>query len=147
MDCSMSGFPVHHCLWGLLKLMSTELVMWSNYLILCHPFSFCLQSFLASGSFLLSQLFASCGQKTGDPASVSVLPMNIQGWFPLGLTCLTPFSPRDSQESCPALQLESTSSLVLSLLYGPALTCIHDYWKNHSFDYIDLCQQSNVSAF
>ena len=147
MDCSMSGFPVHHYLWGLLKLMSTESVMQSNYLILCHPFSFCLQSFLASGSFPLSQLFALRGQKTGASASVSVLPMNIQGWFPMGLTGLTTFSPRDSQESCPALQLGSTSFLVLSLLYGPALTSIHDYWKNYSFDYIDLCQQSNVSAF
>ena len=50
------------------------------------PFSFCLQSFPASGSFLMSQLFASGGQTIGT--SSSVLPMNIQGWFPLGLTGL-----------------------------------------------------------
>ena len=51
------------------------------------PFSCCLQSFSASGSFLMSQLFASGGQSIGASALVSVLPMNIQGWFPLGLTC------------------------------------------------------------
>ena len=50
------------------------------------PFSSCLQSFPASGSFLVSQLFASGGQSIGASASASVLPMNIQGWFPLGLT-------------------------------------------------------------
>ena len=55
--------------------------------------------------------------------------------------------PRDSQESSPTPQFKIISSLVLSLLYGPILTSIHDYQKNHSFDYMNLCQQSNVSAF
>ena len=53
------------------------------------PFSSCLQSFPASGSLPISQLFASGGQSIGVSASASVLPMNIQGWFPLGLTGLT----------------------------------------------------------
>ena len=52
------------------------------------PFSSCLQSFPASGSFLMSWLFASGGQSIGTSASASVLPMNVQGWFPLGLTGL-----------------------------------------------------------
>ena len=52
------------------------------------PFCSCLQSFPASGSFLVSRLFTSGGQTTGASASASVLPMNIQGWFPLGLTGL-----------------------------------------------------------
>ena len=52
------------------------------------PFSSCIYSFPASGSFLISQLFASGGQSIGVSASVSVLPMNIQDWFPLGLTGL-----------------------------------------------------------
>ena len=69
---------------SLLKLMSIEFVMASNNLILSNPFSSCLQSFPASGSFQMSQLFASGGQSTG--VSASVLPMNTQGWFPLGLT-------------------------------------------------------------
>ena len=63
--------------WSLLKLMSIESVMPSNHLILCHPFSFSLQSFPASGHFQMSQLFTSGGQSTGVSASISVLPVNI----------------------------------------------------------------------
>ena len=70
--------------WSLLKLMSIESVMPSNHLILCHPLLL-LQSFPASGSFQMSQLFASGGQSIGVSASTSVLPMNIQDWSPLGL--------------------------------------------------------------
>ena len=55
--------------------------------------------------------------------------------------------PRNSQESSPAPQFKSINSLVISLLYGPTLTSIHDYWKNHSFDQTDLCWQSDVSDF
>ena len=66
--------------------MSTESVMPSNHLILCLPFSSCPQSFPASGSFPMSQLFASDGQSIGVSASASVLPMNIYDWSPLGWT-------------------------------------------------------------
>ena len=72
--------------WSLLKLMSIKTVMLSNHLILCCPFSFCLQSFPALESFPMSRLFASGGQNTVTLASV--LPMNIQGGFSLGLTGL-----------------------------------------------------------
>ena len=71
--------------WSLLKFMSIESVMLSKHLILCHPLLLCLQYFPATGSFLMSWLFASGGQSIGA-ASASVLLMNIQGWFPLGLT-------------------------------------------------------------
>ena len=64
--------------WSLLKLMSIELVIPSNYLILCRPFSSLLQSFPASESFQMSQLFASGGQSTGISASTSVLPMKLE---------------------------------------------------------------------
>ena len=50
-------------------------------------------------------------------------------------------------KSSPASQFESISSSALSLIYGPLLTLVHDYWKNQSFDYRDLCWQSDVSAF
>ena len=120
----------------------------------CHPaisssvisFSSCLQSSPPSGSFPVSWLFASGGHSIGASASTSVLPMNILGWFPLGLTGLI-LCPRDSQESSLAPQFESVNSSMLSLLYGPTLTSIHDYWKNHSFDYTSLCWGSDVSAF
>ena len=96
------------------------------------PFSSCLQSFPASGFFQMSQLFTSGGQSIEVSASTSVLPVNIQDWSPLGLTDLS-CSPRDSQESSPTPQFKSIGSLVLSFLYSPTLTSIHDYWKNHSF--------------
>ena len=67
------------------------------------PFSL-LQSFSASGSFPMSQFFASGGQSIGVSVSASILPMNIQDWFPLGLTVSSPCSPRDSQQSSPTPQ-------------------------------------------
>ena len=81
------------------------------------PFSSRLQSFPASGYFPMSWLFTSGGQNIG--ISALVFPMNIQDWFPLGLTGWHVCSPRDSQESSPAPQFESINSLVLSFLYGP----------------------------
>ena len=113
---------------------SRPLSWWCYLTILSSatPFSFCLQSFLASGSFPKSQFFTSGGQNNGASASVSVLPMNIQDWFPLGLT---PCSPRDSQERSPTPQFKRINSLELSLLCNPTLKSIHYYWKNHSFDY------------
>ena len=90
----------------------------------CHPtisssvvlFSSCLQSFPALGSFLMSQFFASGGQSTGVSASASVLPMNIQDWFPLGGLVGSPCSPRDSWESSPTPQFKSISSSALNFL-------------------------------
>ena len=70
--------------WSLLKLTSIESVKLSDHFILCYPFFSCFQSFPASRSFPMSWLFASGGQSIR--ASASVLPMNIQDWFPLGLT-------------------------------------------------------------
>ena len=91
--------------WSLLKLMSIELVMLSNHLILCHSLPSCPQSLPASGSFTMSQFFTSGGQSIGASASASVLPMSIQGWFPLGLTGL--------------ISLQSTGlSLLVHVSYG-----------------------------
>ena len=98
------------------------------------PFSSCLQSFPASGSFPVSQLFAWGGQSIGLSASASVSPMNTQDWFPLGWTGWISLHPKDSQESSPTPQFKGINPLVLSLLYSPTVTSIHDYWKNHSFD-------------
>ena len=83
------------------------------------PFSSCPQSFPASGSFPVSQLFASGGQSTGASASASVLPVNIQGWFPLGPSGL--ISLQAEGPASPPAQSETISSSELSLLYGPHL--------------------------
>ena len=86
--------------------------------------------------------------KYWSSALASVLPMNIQDWSPLGLSGLISLQPKGlSRVFSPTPQFKSISSLALSLLYSPTLTSIHDYWKNHSFDQMDLCWQSNVSAF
>ena len=100
----------------------------------CHPtisssvtsFSSCTQCFPATESFPMSCLFTSVNQSAGASASASVLPMNIQSWFPLNWS---PCCSRDFQESFPAPQFENIDSSALSLLYGPTLTSIHDYWK------------------
>ena len=97
------------------------------------PFSSCLQSFPASGSFLMSWLFASRCQSIGVSASASVPLMNIQGWFPLGLTSLI-LQCKGLSRVFSNTQFKSSNSSTLSLLYGPTLTPIHDFWKNHSFD-------------
>ena len=97
------------------------------------PFSSHIQSFPASGSFPNNQLFALGDQSIGVSASASVLPMNTQDWSPLGWTDWI-LQSRDSQESSPTPQFKGINSSALSFLYGPTLTSIHDYWKNHSFD-------------
>ena len=83
------------------------------------PFSSCLQSFSASGSLPMSQFFALSGQSIGVSASVPVLPMNIQDWFPLGWTGWISLHPRDAQESSPTPQFKTINSSVLSFLYNP----------------------------
>ena len=100
------------------------------------PLSSCLQSFPSKRVFSSESFFTSGGQSIGASASTSVLPMNIQDWFPLGLISFgfDFLAPRDSQESFPTPQFKSINSSVLSFLYSPTLTPIHDYWKNHSFD-------------
>ena len=99
------------------------------------PFSSHLQSFPASGSFPISQFFTSGGQSIGASASASVLPMNIQDWFPLGrIRWISLQSKRLSRLSSPTPQFKSINSLVISFLYSQTLTSVHDYWKNHSLD-------------
>ena len=88
MLCSTPGFPVFTISLSLLKFMSILSVMPSNHLILYAPFSSCPQSFPVSGSFPMGPFFTSGDQDIGGSASASVLSVNIQGRFPLGLTAL-----------------------------------------------------------
>ena len=106
----------------------------------CHPsisssdalFSFCPQSFPASGTFPMSRLFVSDGRNTGASASTSVLPVNIQDWFPLGLTGWISLQSKGLSRVFSPPQSESINSSLdaqLGLLYGLTLTSLHDYWK------------------
>ena len=119
-----------------------HLILWCPHLLLTSIFPSIRFLFF----FPTSQFSASGGQSIGALASAP--PVNIQGWFPLGLTSFDLLGVQGtSQVSSPALQFESIISSALSLLYGPIFTSVHDYWKNHSFDCMDLCRQSGVSAF
>ena len=95
------------------------------------PFS-CPQSFPASESFPMSQLFTSGDQSIG--VSASIHPMNIQEWFPLGMTGQISLQSKGLSRVFSNIIYKSISSLVLSFLYTPTLTSIHGYWKNHSFE-------------
>ena len=77
----------------------------------------------------------------------SVLPMNIQGWLPLALTGLISLLSKGLSRVYPSTTIQSINSSALSPLYGPTLTSLHDYWKNHSFEHTDFCWQSDVFAF
>ena len=133
--------------WSLPKLTSVESMMPSNHLILHCPLLLLPSIFPSIRVFPMSQLFALGGQRTEALASASVLPMNIQDWFPLQWTGLISLQSKGLSRVFSNTTVQSIDSLVLSLLYGPALTSIHDYLKNHSFDYTELCWQSNALLF
>ena len=111
------------------------------------PFSSCLQSSPATGSFPTSWLFISGGQSIRDSALASVPPMNIQSWFSLGWAGLISLQSRGLLRAFSSTTIRRINSSLLSLLYGPVLTSVHDYWKYHSFDYRDFCWQNDVFAF
>ena len=102
------------------------------------PFSSRLLSFQALGSFQMSQFFTSSGQRIGVSASTSILPMNVQDWFPLGWTGWLSLQSKGLSRvfSSTTVQKHHFSTQkhtsVLSFLYSPTLTSIHDYRKNHS---------------
>ena len=108
------------------KLMSIESVMSSNHLILCHPHLLLPSIFPSIRSFLMSQFFDSGGRSIGVSVSTSVLPMNIQDWFPVGWTS---WISLQSQESYSTPQFKNINSWVLSFLYSPTLTSICELEK------------------
>ena len=131
---------------SLLKLMSSESVMASNHFILYCPFLLLPSIFpIIRNQFPMNQFFALCSQSIGASVSASVLPMNIQGCFPLGLTGLI-LQAKGLSRVFFSTTVRKHHSLVLNLLYGSTLTSMCDYKKNHSFDYTDFHQQSAVSA-
>ena len=98
------------------------------------PFSSRLQSFPASGSFPLSQFFASGGQSIGVSASTSVLPTNTQDWSPLGWTSWISLLSKGLSRVFSSTTVQKHQFSVLSFLYSPTLTSIRDYSKNQSLE-------------
>ena len=148
MECNIPGLPVHHQLPEFTQI-HVPLSRWCHPTISSSviPFSSHLQSFPASGSFQMSQFFASGGQSIGASASAPVPPVNIQGWFPLGFTGLISLQSKELSGIFSSTIFWRHRFFGVSLLYGPSLTSIHNYWKNHSFAYTDLCRQSDAFAF
>ena len=119
---------------SLLKLMSVESVMPSNHLIFCRPL------------LLLPSIFPSIRVFSNESVlgirwpkywsfSFSISPSNeYSGLISFRMDCLDLLAVQGAQESSPTPQFKSINSSALSFLYGPTLTSIHDYWKNHSFD-------------
>ena len=132
---------------SLLKLMSIESVMPSNHHILCH--SLLLLPSVFSSIRVFSNELPLCIRWTKYWSfSFIISPFNeYSGLVSLGFTGWISLLSKVSQESSLAQQFKSISSSALSLLYGPTLTSIYNYWKNHSLDYMYLCWQSDVSVF
>ena len=129
------------------KLMSIELVMPSNHLIFCHPLLILPSIFPSIRFFPINQLFASGGQSIGVSASTSVLPMNSQDWSPLGWTGWISLQSKRLSRVFSNTKVKKHQFFGAHLSLSPTLTSVHDYWKDHSLDYTDLCWQSNISVF
>ena len=125
--------------------MPSESLMPPNCVILCCPF------------LLLPFIFSSIRVFSNESVllirwpkywSFSISPSNeFSGLISFRIDCFDFLTVQETQKSSPTPQFKGISSLVLSLLYGPTLTSVHDNWKNHSFDYTDLCKHSNVFVF
>ena len=129
---------------SLLKLKSIELVMPSNHLI---PFSSHPQYSPASGSFQMSQFFQSGGQSIGVSASASALAMNIQDWFLLGWTGWISLQSKGLSRVLSSTTIWKHQFFGAQPFYSPTFLSVHNYWKNHSFDYLNFCWQNDGSAF
>ena len=131
--------------WSLLKLMSIELVMPANHLILSHPLLLLLSIFPSIRVFSNELAFCIRWPKYWS-FSLSISPSSEYSglisfridWFDLAVHGISRVFSK--------ITIQSINSLAFSLPYGPTLTSVHDYWKNCSFDYMDLCQQSDASA-
>ena len=147
MDGSMPGLPVHH---QLPELAQTHVHWVGDVIQPFHPLSP-----PSPPAFNLSQHQGLFQWVTSSCQVAKILELQLQHqsfqwifrtdflWDWLVWSC----SPRDSQDSSPTPQFKNSNSSALSFLYGPTLTAIHDYWKNHSFDYTDLCWQSMALLF
>ena len=147
MDCSMTGFPVLHYL---LEFAQTHVCWIGDAIQPSHPL------LPSSSAFSFPQHQGLFQWVSSSHQVIKLLELQLQHqsfhWifrvdFLQDWLVWSPCCPRGPQESSPAPQFKSISSLALSLLYSPTLIPIHDYWKNHSFNCPEFCWQSDVSAF
>ena len=147
MECSMPGSPVPHHHQSLPEFMSTELVIVFNYFIFCHPLLLLCHSLPATKAFSVSQLFTSGGPKYWS-FSCSISPSNdYSGLISLKISLKISLQSKGILRVFYSTTIQKHQSLVLSLFYGPNLISVHDYWKDHSFDNMDLFLQSDALLF
>ena len=132
---------------SLLKLMSVESVIPSNHFILYCPLFF-LPSIFSSIRVFSNELALYIKWPKYWSFSISISPSNeYSGLISFRIDWFDLLAVQGTLESSPTPQFKSISSSVLSILCGPTLTSAHDYWKDHSFDYVDICQQSWCLSF
>ena len=130
--------------WSLLILMSIELMMPSNHLILSPP---SVPASIFPSIRVFSNESALCN-RCPKYCSFSISFANVySGLISFGIDWLDVLAVLATQESFLGPQFKSINSSALSPVYGPTLTFVHDYWKNHSFDCADVCQKSDVFPF
>ena len=147
MDCSTTGFPVLHYLQ---EFAQTHVHWVTDAIQPSHPLL--LPSLPALNLFQYEGLFQRLSSShqvasVGASASALVLPMNTQGWFPLRLSGLISLLSKELSGVFSSTTIPKHHFFGAQTSLWSSLTSLHDYWKNHSFDYTDLCQQSDVSAF
>ena len=131
MNRSMPGLPFHH---HLPEFTQTHVHWVGDAIQPSHLLSPPSQSFPASGSFHMSQLFTSGGQRIVVSASASVLPMNIQDWFALGWTGWISLQYKGLSRVFSNITVQKHQFFGAQFLHSPTLTSIHDHWKNHSLN-------------
>ena len=124
-----------------------DLMMLYNHLILCPPSLFAFNLPQHQDLFQWVGSFASGGQRIVASVLASIHPVNIQGWYPLGLTDLVCLQSKGLSRVFSNITLWKHQFFSAQPPIWSNSHIIHDYWKNHSFDYMDLCWQSNISAF
>ena len=148
MDCSMSGLPVPH---HLPKFAQVHVHCIHDAIQPSHPLTPSSPSALNLSQHQELFQWVNCSHQMTKILELQLHHQPLQWLLKVGLPwdwlVWSPCCPIDSQESSPALQFEGINPLVFCLLYGSALTTVHDHWEDHSLDYSDLCWQSNGSAF
>ena len=143
MGCNTPGLRVPH---HLPKFAQVHVHCISDTIQPSHPLMSSSPSALSLSQHQ-SQLFTSGDQNTGASASASVLPTSIQGLFPFRLTGLISVLSKGLSGVFSSTIVWRHQFFAALLLYSPAFTTVCDQWEDHSLDYMDLCWQSNVSAF
>ena len=147
MDCSMPGFSVDHQILELAQTHVCELVMPSNHLILCHPLLLLSSIFPSIRVFSNESVLCIRWPKYWSFSFSSSPSSEYSGLISFRMDWLDVLAVQGTQESSPTPLFKIINSSVLSFLYSPPLTSIHDHWKNNSFDETDFCWQNEVSAF